>query len=111
MFNFIELSNSDPRRRIIANPIMAEHTHNRFTRLTRRPELLPALEFPANRASSIWIPRFSTTFAWKGSIWHSVPIGYNAMNTPHFNNPNVTLGDSMFGLVTGADGSRALISD
>ena len=32
----------------------------------------------------------------------------SATNTPHFNNPNVTLGDSTFGLVTGAGGSRAI---
>ena len=33
---------------------------------------------------------------------------YSATNTPHFNNPDVTLGDSTFGLVTGAGGSRAI---
>ena len=33
---------------------------------------------------------------------------YSATNTPHFNNPNTTLGDSTFGLVTGAGGSRAI---
>ena len=33
---------------------------------------------------------------------------YSATNTPHFNNPNVTLGNSTFGLVTGAGGSRAI---
>ncbi len=33
---------------------------------------------------------------------------YSATNTPHFNNPDVTLGDSTFGLVTGAGGSRTI---
>lgn len=33
---------------------------------------------------------------------------YSATNTPHFNSPNVTLGNSTFGLVTGAGGSRAI---
>ena len=33
---------------------------------------------------------------------------YSATNTPHFNNPDVSLGDSTFGLVTGAGGSRAI---
>jgi hypothetical protein len=33
---------------------------------------------------------------------------YSATNTPHFNNPNTTLGNSTFGLITGAGGSRAI---
>lgn len=33
---------------------------------------------------------------------------YSATNTPHFNNPDTTLGDSTFGLVTAAGGSRAI---
>ena len=33
---------------------------------------------------------------------------YSATNTPHFNNPSVTLGNSSFARVTGAGGSRAI---
>ncbi|MGH9639955.1 MAG: TonB-dependent receptor, partial [Bryobacteraceae bacterium] len=33
---------------------------------------------------------------------------YSTTNTPHFNNPDTTLGDSTFGFVTGAGGSRTI---
>ena len=33
---------------------------------------------------------------------------YSATNTPHFDNPNVTLGSSTFGRITGAGGARAI---
>ena len=33
---------------------------------------------------------------------------YSATNTPHFNNPGLTLGDATFGKITGSCGTRAI---